>query len=286
MRSGNIRLTLNATTMAESSTPQLKTEVKAFWNRQACGTEHARADKFSRDYFEQLEARRYQHEPFIHSFAQFTRYHRKRVLEVGFGPGTDFVQWLRAGAAASGVDLTEEALAHLTHRIQIYGLPEPESLQVADAEHLPFESNTFDLGYSWGVLHHTPDTEASLRELVRVVRSGGEIKIMLYNRHSLCAFKCWGKHALLKGCPWKSLSWALWNHVESIGTKGYTRAELHRMLSPLGLIDIKVETYATCADRIERKAFLLPTINAALGLLLNLSANRLGWFHGIAARKL
>jgi len=174
---------------------------------------------------------------------------------------------------------------HLTHRIRVYRLPEPESLQVADAEHLPFESNTFDLGYSCGVLHHTPDTEASIRELVRVVRSGGEIKIMLYNRRSLCAFKCWGKHALLKGRPWKSLRWALWNHVESVGTKGYTRAELHRMLSPLGLIDIKVETYATCADRIERKAFLLPTINAAFGLLLNLSANRLGWFHGIVARK-
>jgi ubiquinone/menaquinone biosynthesis C-methylase UbiE len=271
--------------MAETPAVQLKTEVKAFWNRQACGTEHVRADKFSRDYFEQLEARRYQFEPFIHSFAQFTRYHGKRVLEVGFGPGTDFVQWLRAGAVASGVDLTEEALDHLTHRIQVYGLPEPESLQVADAEHLPFESNTFHLGYSWGVLHHTPDTEASIRELVRVVRPGGEIKIMLYNRYSLCALKCWGKYALLRGRPWKSLSWALWNHVESIGTKGYTRAELHRMLSLLGLTDIKVETYATSADRIERKAFPLQIINSAFGLLLSLSGNRLGWFHGVVARK-
>src|SRR6266498_3559050 len=105
--------------MAETAA-QLKMEVKAFWNRQACGTEHAHADKFSRDYFEQLEARRYQLEPFVHSFAQFTRYRDKRVLEVDFGPGTDLIQWLRAGASASGVDLTEEALAHLQHRIRIY----------------------------------------------------------------------------------------------------------------------------------------------------------------------
>jgi ubiquinone/menaquinone biosynthesis C-methylase UbiE len=74
--------------------------------------------------------------------------------------------------------MTEEALANLTHRIQVYGLPEPASVKVADAENLPFESGYFDLGYSWGVLHHTPDTEKSVRELVRVVRSGGEIKLI------------------------------------------------------------------------------------------------------------
>src|SRR5262249_26491318 len=133
----------------------LKSQVKEFWNRQSCDTQYGQAEKFSRAYFEKIEEWRYQDQPFIHSFAQFTRYRGKRVLEVGFGAGTDFIQWLRAGARASGVDLTEEALANLTHRIQVYDLPQPESLQVADAEVLPFADNTFDLGYSWGVLHHT-----------------------------------------------------------------------------------------------------------------------------------
>src|SRR5205823_199971 len=129
----------------------LKAEVKAFWNRQSCGTEHAHSDKFTREYFAQVEQWRYSDQPFIHSFAQFTRYHRKRVLEVGFGAGADFVQWLRAGALATGVDLTEEALANQTHWIGLEGLPQPQSLQVADAEKLPFPDGTFDLGYSWGV---------------------------------------------------------------------------------------------------------------------------------------
>src|SRR6266571_369414 len=159
----------------------LKSEVKSFWNRKSCDTQHAHSEKFSREYFEQIEQWRYLDQPFIHSFAQFTRYHGKRVLEVGFGAGTDFIQWLRAGALASGVDLTEEALDNLIHRIRIYGLPKPESVQVADAENLPFPSDSFDLGYSWGVLHHTPNPEKALAELVRVVRPGGEIKIMLYN---------------------------------------------------------------------------------------------------------
>ena len=98
--------------MAEESAA-LKAEVKSFWNRQSCDTQYADSEKFTRDYFEQIEKWRYSDQPFIHSFAQFTRYHGKQVLEVGFGAGTDFIQWLRAGALASGMDLTEEALANL-----------------------------------------------------------------------------------------------------------------------------------------------------------------------------
>src|SRR6476619_230701 len=101
----------------------LKEQVREFWNRQSCGTENAIAPKFTREYFEQLESHRYFDQPIVHAFAQFTRYHGKRILEVGFGPGTDFIQWLRAGAIASGVDLTQEGLDHLKNRIAVYGLP-------------------------------------------------------------------------------------------------------------------------------------------------------------------
>src|SRR5256885_1717894 len=197
---------------------KLKAKVRDFWNQKSCDTQVAEAPEFSREYFEQIESFRYLDQSFIHGFAQFTRYHKKRVLEVGFGAGTDFIQWLRAGASASGVDLTEEALAHLNHRIRIYDLPAPECLKVADAENLPFPSDSFDLGYSWGVLHHTPDTKKAIAELVRVVRPRGEIKLMLYNRHSLCAYRCWLKEALLKGRPWKTLRWILSNCIESVGT--------------------------------------------------------------------
>ena len=116
--------------MSEPSVEQLKTEVKAYWNRQSCETDQARSQKFTREYFEEIEQHRYTTQSFIHSFAQFTRYRGKRVLEVGFGAGTDFIQWLRAGAVATGIDLTEEALDNLTHRIEIYGLPKPERIQV------------------------------------------------------------------------------------------------------------------------------------------------------------
>ena len=302
-----------------TSNPGLKEQVREFWNRQSCGTEHAIAPKFTREYFEQLEDHRYFDQPIVHAFAQFTRYHGKRVLEVGFGPGTDFIQWLRAGAQASGVDLTQEGLDHLKNRIAVYNLPQPESIRVGDAENLPFESNTFDLGYSFGVLHCSPDTERAISELVRVTKPGGEVKIMVYNIYGIYTIGQWFKHALLKGKPWKSLSWVLWHHMESINTKGYTRPELVRMFRKLPLEYLRIHTEVTSGDVLSASAF--PPLNWCFRAAIRLagyrypyhvrhygtrrdaegqpkapepiqtadeivySGNPLGWFHCISARK-
>ena len=148
-----------------SSNADLKEQVRQFWSEQSCDTQVAVSAKYSRDYFEEIERFRYFDQPFIHSFAQFTRYRGRRVLEVGFGAGTDFIQRIRAGAIASGVDLTREALGNLQERIASYGLPPPEQLRTGDAEALPFADAIYDLGYSFGVLHHTPDTEKAIADI-------------------------------------------------------------------------------------------------------------------------
>jgi ubiquinone/menaquinone biosynthesis C-methylase UbiE len=291
----------------------LKEQVRQFWNKQSCDTQVARSAKFSREYFEEIESFRYRDQPFIHAFAQFTRARGRKVLEVGVGSGTDFIQWLRAGAAASGIDLTQEALDNVTRRIQLYDLPHPEQLCVADAENLPFPQDSFDLGYSFGVLHHSPDTVRAIGELVRVIRPGGELKTMLYNRHSIYVANQWIKHALLKGRPWKTLSWIVFHHMENIGTKAYTRGELLRLLAALPLEDIRVHTEITSADYLSASA--VPPLNWCNRLLLRwagyfqdwtsidyvergaeaksgrqdsgprFSGNHLGFFHCISARK-
>jgi ubiquinone/menaquinone biosynthesis C-methylase UbiE len=291
----------------------LKKQVHDYWNRQSCDTHIAASSKFSREYFEEIERFRYRDQPCIHAFAQFTRYHGKRVIEVGFGAGTDFIQWSRAGAIVSGIDLTEEALANLSHRIEIYGLPKPERIQTGDAENLPFESNCFDLGYSFGVLHHSPNTGKALAELVRVVRPGGEIKVMLYNLHSFCVYKAWVKHALLHGRPWKSLASIVSDHIESPGTKAYTRAGLREIFAKLPVKNIEVRSEINSADYLAFSA--IPPLNLFCRMLLRLGGynpgwkladytpgamktsggdetgirfvgNRLGWFHCISAAKL
>jgi ubiquinone/menaquinone biosynthesis C-methylase UbiE len=240
---------------ADQPGADLKRDVQQYWNAQSCDTQVARSEKFTRAYFDEIEAFRYYDQPFIHSFAQFTRYHGKRVLEVGFGAGTDFIQWVRAGATVSGIDLTDEALANVRHRIAQYALPQPEHLATGDAENLPFADGSFDLGYSFGVLHHSPNTEKALSELVRVIRPGGELKIMLYNRRSIYVLNRWVRFALLKGKPFHDLRWVLWNHVESINTKGYTRSELREWFRQLPLEDVHVHTHVTAGDWLSSSAF-------------------------------
>ena len=110
-----------------------KDRVHDYWNRASCGTEYTKHKKFSADYFNEIEHLRYTIEPEIFSFAQFTRYRNQKILEVGVGAGTDFVQWVRAGAKACGVDLTQEAIDNTSNRLALEGL-RAEHLSVADAD--------------------------------------------------------------------------------------------------------------------------------------------------------
>ena len=81
---------------------RLKGQIKEYWNREICGTAVASSEKYSRQYFDEIEDSRYSIEPEVFSFAQFTRFRCQKVLEVGVGAGTDFIQWVRAGAKAYG----------------------------------------------------------------------------------------------------------------------------------------------------------------------------------------
>src|SRR4029434_1670655 len=92
------------------------------------------------------------------------------VLEVGVGLGADHQLFAHAGARLTGIDLTERAIEHVRRRFEAFGLH--SDLRVAHAEHLPFADSSFDLVYSWGVLHVTPDTAGAIREVWRVLRPG------------------------------------------------------------------------------------------------------------------
>jgi ubiquinone/menaquinone biosynthesis C-methylase UbiE len=252
----------------------LKSEVREFWNQQPCGTQFADSERYTRAYFDEIEAYRYSVEPEIFSFAQFTRHHGEKVLEVGVGAGTDFVQWVRAGAEAYGIDATPEGVNHLLNRLEIFDLNAAE-VRVADCEKLPYEDESFDLVYSWGVIHHTPDTPEALRQIVRVCRPGGKGKVMIYHRHSLLSFFFWVRWGLLKGRPWKSFAWCLWHHMESIGTKAYTRGEAFEMLRGQPVTDVRIGTRLTHYDRMGRQGKLLQMIARAAA---HVFGDRFGWF--------
>jgi ubiquinone/menaquinone biosynthesis C-methylase UbiE len=224
------------------SIQNLKSSVRDYWNKLSCGTGtdfiSAKTPMYTKQYYDEIENRRYDPilgEPEIFSFAQFTRYQGKRVLEVGVGAGTDFTQWVRAGAVAYGIDLTEQAIKHVKKRLEVYGLVAAD-VRVGDAENLPYEDETFDLVYSFGVIHHSPDTEKALREIIRVTKKNGDVKLMLYNRRSLVAYLLYLKYGLFAGKPFRTISHILFHEYESKGTKAYTINELKKMLNEQNVI--------------------------------------------------
>lgn len=160
----------------------LKERVRAFWQANPCGVKFADAAPGTRRFFELVEAHRYSKEWHIPSAADFAGARGLKVLEIGCGLGTDGAQFAEAGADYTGVDLTDAAVELARRRFELFGLP--GKFQTADAEDLAFPDQGFDLVYSHGVLHHTPETGKAIKEIHRVLRPGGRAVVMLYHRGS------------------------------------------------------------------------------------------------------
>lgn len=160
----------------------LKERVRDFWQANPCGTKFADAPEGTRAFYERVEAHRYEKEWHIPAAAGFSSARGLRVLEIGCGLGTDGAGFARAGAVYTGVDLTDAAVSLARRNFELQGLK--GEFRAADAEKLDFPEGSFDLVYSHGVLHHTPDTARAVREVHRVLRPGGRAVVMLYHRDS------------------------------------------------------------------------------------------------------
>ncbi len=160
----------------------LKERVRAFWQENPCGTKFADAAPGTQRFYELVEEHRYTKEWHIPIAADFKNASGLKVLEIGCGLGTDGAQFAQAGAEYTGVDLTAAAVELARRRFEIFNLP--GTFRTADAEHLDFAENSFDLVYSHGVLHHTPDTAGAVNEIHRVLKPGGRAMVMLYHRDS------------------------------------------------------------------------------------------------------
>ena len=220
--------------MQEISPLILKESVKQHWEDETCGTRLAEGGE-RLAYFDSISRNRYKVEPFIIVFAEFEKFAGKAVLEIGVGAGADFENWVQNGAVATGLDLTEAAI-DLTHeRLSLKGYTDDRfTLRTADAENLELGDETFDLVYSYGVIHHSPDTEKCLDEIFRVLKPGGRTKLMVYATFSMTGILLWIRHALLTGRPFQTQRAVIYEHLESPGTKTYSPAEFKHLLEKRG----------------------------------------------------
>lgn len=160
--------------------------VADYWNARPCNIRHSARPVGTREYFDEVEARKYFVEPHILRLAEFPRWRGRRVLDVGCGIGTATITFARHGARVTAVDLSEESVALARRRAEVCGLDRQIDFYVANAEELSrsIPIANYDLIYSFGVVHHTPHPERAIAEMRRYAGPGSTLKLMVYHRRS------------------------------------------------------------------------------------------------------
>lgn len=156
--------------------------IKQFWNENPVGSNFIDY-KQDKSFYESYDEFRYRTEG--HILDEFDRidFKDKKILEIGLGQGADSMQLINRGAIYYGIDLTEESVRRVKERFQLFNKPYQE-VKVANAEQIPYPEKSFDIVYSHGVIHHSPNIEKIVSEIHRVLKPGGQAVIMLYHKNS------------------------------------------------------------------------------------------------------
>jgi len=220
--------------------------VRDYWNGRPCNIRHSNAPVGTKEYFDEVEARKYFVEYHISGFAEFERWRGKKVLEIGCGIGPDTVNFARAGAQVTTVDLSDKSMELARKRAAVFGFEDRIRFCAGDAEQLStfLPPEPYDLIYSFGVIHHTPHPEALLEQLRKYTRPGTTVKIMVYHRRSWKV--AWIVATEGKGRFWKLQDVVAKNSEAQTGcpvTYTYTRREGRRLLEKHGfrVMDVRVE---------------------------------------------
>ncbi len=231
--------------MSESSQVAVE-QVRTYWDQRPCNIRHSPRPVGTREYFDEVEARKYFVEPHIPQFADFERWRGKKVLEIGCGIGTDTVNFARHGATVTAVDLSPQSLKIAAQRVELFGLTDRVRFYSGSAEELIsfLPPDTYDLIYSFGVIHHTPHPERVLEQMRSYARPGTTVKVMVYHRHSWKVF--WILMGYGKGKFWRLRELVAEHSEAQTGcpvTFTYTRRQARQLLESFGfhVMDISVD---------------------------------------------
>ena len=159
-------------------------DVKQFWDARPCNVRHSDKPTGTQEYYDEVERKKFTAEPHIPAFCEFNRWKNKRVLEIGAGIGTMAINFARAGADYTGVELSEESLKLTQQRFEVYG--HSGRFYQGNAEELtrfvPIES--YDLVFTWGVIHHSPNPSKILQQARNYMVAGTTLKVMVYASNS------------------------------------------------------------------------------------------------------
>lgn len=249
-------------------------DVRAYWNSRPCNLRHSTSPVGSKEYFDEVEARRYRNEPHGVVFADFPAWKGKKVLEIGCGLGTDAVNFARHGADYTGVDLSEESLKLCRQRFDVYGLK--GNIIHANAEELDsvLKGEKFDLIYSFGVIHHSPCPENVVDCLPDLLADEGEVRAMVYAKNSwknMLIEAGWDQPEAQSGCP---------------QAETYTIAEARELFRPFSNVQIEQDfIFPWNIDHYIKYEYVKqPWFEAMPPELFRILERKLGWHLLITAK--
>lgn len=222
------RLTAELPRDAAESPDERLAAVRHYWNNHVHDWKVARSPAGTREFFEEIEAYRYEKLHYLPRLVNFAAYAGKRVLDVGCGVGNDLARFARAGAICTGIDLAPHSIELARSNFAQRGLE--GELLVMNGEALELPDDSFDAVFCHTVLHFTPHPERMVREIRRVLRPGGEAIIMTVNRRSWLN----GLQRVMK---------VEIDHLDSPVFYRYTIAEFRRLLAPFSRVTIVPERF-------------------------------------------
>jgi 2-polyprenyl-3-methyl-5-hydroxy-6-metoxy-1,4-benzoquinol methylase len=254
----------------------LEQEIKDYWNNQPCNVKHGTSEVGTREFFNEVTAKRFRAEPHNLDFPQFHQYRGKRVLEIGCGIGTDAQQFAQNGAHYVGIDLSDESLTLAKQRFEVFDLEgDFYNIDMTNLNELK-KLGTFDLVYSYGVIHHFPNIEKIITNVHTVLNTGGEFKFMVYAKNS------WKYAMIRKGldqfeaqsnCPY---------------AEAYTSEEIEQLLGKKFTIERlrQAHCFMYNIDKYKEGKFELePWFEAMPELMREAVKEYLGWHLLVKARK-
>ena len=250
-------------------------DVRTYWDDRPCNVKHSKKEIGTKEYFDEVERKRYTAEPHIPSFAGFSNTKGKKVLEVGCGMATEGINYARAGATYTGTDLSTESLDLAKKRFKVYN--NEGNFYLGNSEELssfvPVE--TYDLIYSFGVIHHSPHPEKIISEIKKYMNKDSSLKIMLYASESWKNYMIEAGHDQPEaqyGCPIANT---------------YTNDEVRELLDGF---DVSIEQYHIFPYQIEpykRGEFVKqPWFEAMPDEIFEVLKKNLGWHLLITAKLL
>ena len=260
-----------------------KDEVQRQWDNDPAGSHYVKeAAPHTLPWFLEAETYRYgEYAPWMADTMEFGRHAGERVLEIGGGMGTDLSQFAQHGAQVTDIDLSSGHLALAQENFRLRGLQGEFVLH--DAESLVFDDNTFDVVYSNGVLHHTPNTRRVVEEIHRVLKPGGRAIVMMYAENSLHYWRnlVWAIGLKDSQLQQVSMGEIMSRSVERSDQAGarplvkvYTRKRLRRLFE--GFEDVEIVQRQMVSAEVPRLLTWvpLPTLGAVMGWNLIIKARK------------